>query len=232
VLILALDTTTRGGSAAVLRDDVVLSLVEGDGARTHGERLPGELDLALARAGEVLGAVDLLAVATGPGPFTGLRIGMATMQGLALVTGKPVVGVSALDALVQTAFEQLAAPRARIGGWTDAARGEVFAALYDVERTDDGPLLTRLAGPDVGTPDEVWSSWSPFLPPSTDTIVMAGEAAVRYRDRLSGATQVVPHPLLAPAVARLARRLAQRGAGTAPHLLQPLYVRRPDVERL
>ena len=99
MLILSLDTTTRGGSVAVLLDDRVLALVEGDGTRTHGERLPGELERALAEAGQPLSAIDLLAVASGPGAFTGLRIGMAAMQGLALVTGRPVVGVSGLDAL-------------------------------------------------------------------------------------------------------------------------------------
>ena len=229
MLILSLDTTTRGGSAAVLQDDRVLALIEGDGTRTHGERLPGELERALVEAGQVLSAVDLLAVASGPGAFTGLRIGMAAMQGLALVTGRPVVGVSALDALALTAFEQLRIPRARIGCWTDAARGEVFAALYDVaETTASGPALTPLTPPEAGLPEYIWSSWQAF---HAEPVVMAGDAAIRYREHLSGAAQVLPHPLLAPAVARLGHRLAQVDGPHLPHLLQPLYVRRPDVER-
>jgi tRNA threonylcarbamoyladenosine biosynthesis protein TsaB len=229
VLILSLDTTTRGGSAAVLQDDRVLSLVEGDGTRTHGERLPGELERALVEAGHVLSAVELLAVAAGPGAFTGLRIGMATMQGLALVTGRPVVGVSGLEALALTAFEQLGLPRARIGCWTDAARGEVFAALYDVEETTGlGPALTPVTPPEAGLPEQIWSSWHAFQAPAT---VMVGDAAIRYRQHLAGVPHVLPHPLLAPAIARLGRRLARVGGPHVPHLLQPLYVRRPDVER-
>ena len=228
MLILSLDTTTRGGSAAVLQDDRVLALVEGDGTRTHGERLPGELQRALADAGQTLSAIDLLAVASGPGAFTGLRIGMAAMQGLALVTGRPVVGVSGLDALALTAFEQLRRPRARIGCWTDAARGEVFAALYDVEEAGSGgPTLTALTPAEVGLPTAIWSRWHTLGP---SPIVMAGDAAVRYADQLTTAAQVQPLPLLAPAIARLGRRLAQEAGLHLPHTLQPLYVRRPDVE--
>ena len=86
MLILALDTTTRGGSAAVLRDDSVLAVLDGDAARTHGERLPGELAEVLRMAGVALQDIELLAVARGPGAFTGLRIGLAAMQALAMVT--------------------------------------------------------------------------------------------------------------------------------------------------
>ena len=107
MLILALDTTTRAGSAAVLRDDEVLSLVPGDPLRTHAERLPGELEDALARAGVAAADVDLLAVASGPGAFTGLRIGLAAVQGLAMTLGKPVIGVSSLDALAASAANTL-----------------------------------------------------------------------------------------------------------------------------
>ena len=226
MLILSLDTTTRGGSAAVLLDDRVLALIEGDGTRTHGERLPGELERALADAGQPLSAVDLFAVASGPGAFTGLRIGMAAMQGLALVTGRPVVGVSGLDALALTAFEQLERPRARIGCWTDAARGEVFAALYDVaaEGTEE-PTVTAVTTPEVGLPPAIWSRWHTLGAP----VAMVGDAAVRYADQLTAA-RVLPLPLLGPAIARLGRRLAQEPGLHLPHHLQPLYVRRPDVE--
>ena len=89
MLILALDTTTRGGSAAVLRDDSVLAVLDGDAARTHGERLPGELAEVLRMAGVALQDIELLAVARGPGAFTGLRIGLAAMQALAMVTSRP-----------------------------------------------------------------------------------------------------------------------------------------------
>jgi tRNA threonylcarbamoyl adenosine modification protein YeaZ len=107
VLTLALDTTTRAGSVAVVRDAAVLALVSGDMTRTHGERLPRELDLALHQASVRARELQLLAVASGPGAFTGLRIGLAAMQGLAMVLGIPVVAVSALDALAHAVLTSL-----------------------------------------------------------------------------------------------------------------------------
>src|SRR5688572_23937355 len=103
MVILALDTSTRTGSCAVLRGDAVLAELPGDAARSHGERLPADLMTVLDRAGVALHAVDVFAVATGPGSFTGLRVGIATMQGLALAASRPLVGVSALDALATVA---------------------------------------------------------------------------------------------------------------------------------
>ena len=94
MLILALDTTTRGGSVAVTNDDRLLALVPGNEARTHGERLPGEFATALELAGVSRADLDLLAVATGPGAFTGLRIGLAAIQGLAMALNRPVAGIS------------------------------------------------------------------------------------------------------------------------------------------
>ena len=110
MIILALDTTTRGGSVAVTDDDRILALLAGDESRTHGERLPGEIARALDQAGIARERIDLLAVATGPGAFTGLRIGLAAMQGLAMTLNKPVIGVSALDALAEQALQPTATP--------------------------------------------------------------------------------------------------------------------------
>src|SRR5438046_705271 len=91
VRVLALDTTTRAGSVALVEDGRVLDERAGDATRTHAERLPAEL-LARLDAGDLtLADVDLFAVASGPGSFTGLRIGIATMQGLAFVGGRRIV---------------------------------------------------------------------------------------------------------------------------------------------
>src|SRR3954469_13948498 len=113
--VLALDSTTRAGSVALVDGDRVVTERAGDGSRKHGERLPGEL----ADLGAAWGTIDGFAVASGPGSFTGLRIGIATMQGLALVAGRRVVGVSALEALAQIASTQLS-PGALIASWVDA----------------------------------------------------------------------------------------------------------------
>src|SRR6478735_6594289 len=107
--VLALDSTTRDASVAWLDVDATdgaVTLVDerlGDSARTHAERLPSELIDLLAAHEVSLADVDLFAVASGPGSFTGLRIGIATMQGLAFVSRKRVAPVSALRALAEAA---------------------------------------------------------------------------------------------------------------------------------
>jgi hypothetical protein len=88
MIVLALDTTSQAGSAALLRDSVVLQEVTGDLAVTQVQRLPMQLARLLEEAGVALAEVDLLAVSVGPGSFTGLRVGIAAMQGLAVAAGQ------------------------------------------------------------------------------------------------------------------------------------------------
>jgi tRNA threonylcarbamoyladenosine biosynthesis protein TsaB len=230
VLILALDTTTRAGSVAVVRDDVVVSMIPGEAARTHGERLPGELERALADAGISIRELDLLVVASGPGAFTGLRIGLAAMQGLAMVSGVPVVGVSALDALADATWPQIDGPvgERRLIVWMDAQRGEVFESRYTA--SSDGAWIAD-ADPRVGLPQALLSS---LAASAWRSAAVVGDGAMRYRETIhtwsTAARIVATPPALAPALARIGRRLAERGRAGPPHALQPLYVRRPDAE--
>jgi tRNA threonylcarbamoyladenosine biosynthesis protein TsaB len=229
MLVLALDTTTHGGSLAVLDDDRLLAELAGDAGQTHTERLPDEIAQVLALAGVSRDAVDLFVVASGPGAFTGLRIGLAVVQGLALVLDRPAIGVSALDAVALTAREMPAAPPS-VAVWRDAARGEVFGAVYlwpEGGSADPAPL----AGPPVvGTPGRLLADWEPSLPEGT---LFAGDGARRYADIITtgGRFEVGPHaPLLAGPLGRIGRARALAGQSGPPHALQPLYVRRPDVE--
>lgn len=133
MLILALDTTSRAGSVALARDGGVLDQQRGDPSRTHGERLPGDIGDLLERHGLTVADVDLYAVAAGPGSFTGLRVGIATIQGLALAHARPVVPVSALVALAYGALISSGGPvqdGELIAACMDAQRREVFSALY------------------------------------------------------------------------------------------------------
>jgi tRNA threonylcarbamoyladenosine biosynthesis protein TsaB len=226
VVVLALDTTTRTGSVAIARDDHVLALIEGDATRTHGERLPDEMDAALRCASVGTRDLDLLVVASGPGAFTGLRIGLAAIQGLAMVLDVPVVGVSALDAAAKTARKDLAIEHALVV-WMDAQRGEVFSAAYV-----GGGAASPIAPPVVGLPEDVLAD-SPFAPDEPLTFIGdgAGKHADVIRRKLGANTTVLAEiPPLAPALAHLGRLAAERGAAGAPHTLQPLYVRRPDAE--
>src|SRR4051795_10820340 len=124
--ILALDTSAAAGSAALSEDGRVTIARAGDASRTHAERLPLELMALLDAAHVRLADVDRFAVAIGPGSFTGLRVGIATIQGLALARGALVVPVSIFEALAWRARNEAVA----IATWIDAHRGEVFASLF------------------------------------------------------------------------------------------------------
>src|SRR5947208_14319033 len=135
MLVLALDTTTRGGSVALVDGDRVIEERAGDAARSHAERLPSEIT-AIADAHDLpLSGVDLYGVALGPGSFTGLRIGIATIQGLAFVHHRPIVGISALEALAHIGSRDQP-PHAIVASWMDGYRRDVFTALYRVAPGD------------------------------------------------------------------------------------------------
>jgi tRNA threonylcarbamoyladenosine biosynthesis protein TsaB len=234
MLVLALDTTGRPGSGAIVRADdraVVVAEESGEPARTHAERLPADI-LALLRAHELsLSAIDCFAVAVGPGSFTGLRIGIATMQGLALVTRRPMAGVSALTALGHVASQNLTAGD-RIGVWMDGYRHEVFAALFDV--ADEPPFslarLTEIEGATVGDPVAVLDRWLGMGPRPS---LFIGDGAGLYRDRIAaavGPVPILPMPPLAGVIGRLAIAHARRGETVTPSGIHPLYVRRSDAE--
>src|SRR6476660_5419551 len=158
--VLALDTTTRAGSVAVVDGDRVVVDERGDAARSHAERLPGDLLTALEHAGMTLADVDLFAVASGPGSFTGLRIGIATMQGLAFVQQKRIVPVSVLFALAIGGAATLD-EGAIVGAWMDAHRREVFSARYRVAAAPPfaPERLVEVEPPAVGDPAAVWARW-------------------------------------------------------------------------
>lgn len=127
LLTLGVDTSTERRSVALLREGRVLAAVE-SGLREGGSAsLLGDIDRVLASAGVKLKEIGLFAAAVGPGSFTGLRSGLATMKGLALMTGKPAVGVQTLHALAYKVR-----PAQRVVALIPAGRGEVFAQLLSV----------------------------------------------------------------------------------------------------
>ena len=132
MLILALDTTTRAGSLALVRDGRLLEVVEGDPGLTHATRLPGDILDCLARHHLTLGDLDLYGVAVGPGSFTGLRIGIATDPGAGLrarPTGGRRVGARRAGRSGRPGRGRRRRRRLR-AAWMDAQRGEVYARLY------------------------------------------------------------------------------------------------------
>ena len=230
MLILALDTTTRSGSAAVVRDGAILREHTGDASLTHGQRLPGELMQLLEAAHVKLADVDLFAVAAGPGSFTGLRVGIATVQGLAMATGRRVVPVSVLDALARAARN---AALTATGGerdcdiatWMDAQRGEVFAAIYDPSS------LAPIVEPTSASPAATLEAWGSHA--AARRLQFIGDGAFRYRDeitaRLGARAEIVGEvPPLAGIIGAIAHERAS--LAVLPHAVVPIYIRRPDAE--
>lgn len=229
---LALDTTTRAGSVALVDADRVVEERVGDSSRPHAERLPAEIIALLFTHDLTIADVDLFAVAAGPGSFTGLRIGIATIQGLAFVGQRPVVAVSALEALAQIGSRD-SSPGELVGAWIDAHRGDVFSALY---RVANGPMyqderLVEIAGPAVAHPAATIERWNDLR--NGAPLVLIGEALPR--DGAPDATgraasAMLPASPLAGAIGRIAVQRAARGHTITAAGIQPLYVRRPDAE--
>jgi tRNA threonylcarbamoyladenosine biosynthesis protein TsaB len=230
MLVLALDTTTRQGSIALARGRDVLNVYAGDATITHGERLPGDLMRVLVHA-VGMRDIDLFAVAAGPGSFTGLRIGIATMQGLAMANGRSLVGVSALDSINEAVrspdvWPSPLNPASEVVVWMDAQRGEVFSAVYDGDRIVDAPIVDTPAAILARVRSESRSRERPR--------VFAGDGARAYhemiRREVPEALVVSDVPVLAPSIARLAVAHERRFGPSPPDAIRPIYIRRSDAE--
>jgi len=228
MLILALDTSSAAGSAAIVRDGTIVVERAGDASRTHGERLPRELMTLLEEARAGLDDVDLYAIATGPGSFTGLRIGIATIQGLALAHDTLVAPISTFEALASVSLPPSVLPpptSAATAVWVDAHRGEVFGMLYAA----DGRVLQAPTSLPPGATLDAWAASIDGLP----RVAFAGDGAIKYREAIEsrlGSRASLPAgvPPLAGAIGRLAA--GEPGRAVRPHAVVPIYVRRSDAE--
>jgi len=188
-------------------------------AGQHAERLAPLIAEVLAEAGAVIEEVEAIAVGIGPGPFTGLRVGLVTARVLGLARQVPVYGVCSLDALAQQVIDAGLAPRdegepdqGEFLVATDARRREVYWAAY---RDLDG-RPERMGEPAVAVPAEVPVRGRPVF----------GRGALLYPEHLGPIPEGGPVDVSAAAVARVAVRLLAGGTVLEP---QPMYLRRPDA---
>jgi tRNA threonylcarbamoyladenosine biosynthesis protein TsaB len=218
MLTLSVDTTADFGSIALadqngIREEVLLHAPEG-----FSQVLFGAVEALLARQRVSLSEIDLFAGASGPGSFTGVRVGLSAIKGLAEVCGKRVVPVSNLEALAE-----FGESNARVTV-IDARRGEVYAALYDGAGHQIVPeavttfqkFLTLLPEREL---EWISPDFTPFLP------ALAG---TRFeQDRITPAARA-----MAGAIARLAIHRAAAGLAQDPATIEANYVRRSDAELL
>lgn len=219
--ILALDTTSLRGSVALQEDQRLLGLIYLATSTDHSATLLGRIDYLLKSANLSLEQIDAFAVAAGPGSFSGIRIGLATAKSLAQNQDKPMVAISALEAL---AF------RGRFVGsllcpMIDALRSQVYTMLY--EPSPDGVIART--DPVVVAPAE----WLAALPDAR--ISFLGDGANRYAEQIHAAHRpdwkLLPISLcLADAVAEIGMRRLQAGQGVRAETIDALYIRASDAE--
>src|SRR3974390_3289065 len=156
MLILAVDTSTRTGSAAVLRDSHVLAEVSGYEETPYSTRLFRDVAALQEEANFDLHQVDVFAVAAGPGSFTGLRVGLTAVKAWAEVHQKPIAAISGLEAIAAGLLMDVApkSPSAAlIAPFLDARRGQIFGALYR-RIPGDGAGLTLASDESILSVDE------------------------------------------------------------------------------
>ncbi len=221
MLILSIDTAGASGSVALCEcgagaDSRVIEMVPLTG-RMYSAQLMPEISALLARHNFAKQAMDAYAVASGPGSFTGLRVGLSTVKALAEISGKPIAAVSLLEAVAWAASAE-----GRVIAVLDASRGQVFAGEY-VVRADALPKLLREAvlSMDEFAAEAAARSEVPVLTPDEGVV-----AALRARGR---SLQAVPRPR-SDVIARLGALKVAAGQTVSPEALDANYIRRSDAE--
>ena len=209
--ILAIDTTAAFGSIALLEDDFVIEEIPLHSPEGFSTVLFDHIRRPLSRHGLTVDSIDCFASASGPGSFTGVRVGLAAVKGLAEATGKVAIGVSNLQALAASGRGAL---RAVV---MDARRGEVYGAVYD-------------AGLRVVTPESVlpFQAWMESLPAEVAEVVSPDFSM--FRPHFTRDLPVIEQRALAANIGRIAYRRMVTGDLADTAALDANYVRRSDAE--
>jgi tRNA threonylcarbamoyladenosine biosynthesis protein TsaB len=243
-LILSLETATRAGSVAVSRGPTILFKEAGDPELSHSSDLLSLIRTALVEANVRLRDIEVFAASIGPGSFTGLRIGLATLKSFAATLSRPCVGVPTLEAIAYSAGASK-----RTLAMLPAGRGEVFAQLFNVDGEGN---VEELAEPTHLAPHKLLD----LLVSMPSIITFAGEGAqayselireralawgIEYIENLKEAGEAVAqgrktwllarsNGLLAESVAARALKRYRAGEACRPEDLRAIYVRPSDAE--
>jgi len=209
-VILAIDTTHEFGSIALLDQGAILEETELHATDGFGEVIFGDISGILDRHGCTIHDVTCFASASGPGTFTGVRVGLACIKGLAEAAGKPVAAVSNLKALAAFGSGPV---RATV---LDARRGEIYGGLYDAELRALAPELV------MKLPD-----WLRTLPSGPVEFIVSPDLA---ESLFADSPRIVAPRALAAAIARIAEVMLREGRTVDPAEVDANYVRRADAE--
>lgn len=220
--LLTLDTSTPAGSVALSCGEQLIGEILLQLPSTHSERLLPAVQQLLKEAGLRLSDLEAFGVVLGPGSFTGLRVGVATVKGLALATGKPVVGVSSLHTLAL----QVPCPAHALSVWIDARKQEVYAGRYVWETGFPALIGKEIVAP----PDRL-------LEQISEETIFIGSGTEAYRSlivrRLGSRAHFAPWALQHPrasAAALLALAALRNRETIALELLEPRYIRLAEAE--
>lgn len=224
--ILSIDTSTSLAGVALINNENLVAETTFLADRCLSARLVPETLRLLRIGGITIDDIDLFACAVGPGSFTGVRAGVATVQGFALATEKPCSGFSSLAALAMN-FSLSSLP---VCSLLDARKNEVYAALSDCSSSIPVSLIADCVMPP--------GSFLDLLRATTDKpVIMCGEGALRYRDliesNLGERARFAPfsqHTARAANGALLALQRHNSGQSTAPDQLLPVYIRTSEAE--
>jgi len=230
VILLAIDTCNGRGSVAVLRDEAVLAVRNYETAVDYSSWLLPAVGGLLEAAGLGMKEVEFYAVASGPGSFTGLRVGLTTVKAWSEVYGKPIVAVSRLEALAG----QAKGDTGYVAAIVDAQRDQVFGALYRrdgdrLERVEDETVIEprrflEWAAARVGHEKVTW------VTPDEDGILAQVEGWAS-RAKVGDVVQRLDASL-APVIGKIGREMALEKKLTNALTLDANYVRRSDAEIL
>jgi tRNA threonylcarbamoyladenosine biosynthesis protein TsaB len=223
LLILAFESSAKAASVALMQDSVLLGEQFENNGKTHSATLM-PMAQGLLRDCDISAAdLDCVAVAKGPGSFTGVRIGVAAAKGLAWAAEKPVCGVSTLEAMAQ----QMAFCRGILCPVMDARRSQVYNALF----SSDGAQLTRLCPDRAISLEELKKDLETYENP----VFLVGDGSKLCYNTLDGVALQFPPAHLemqrASGVAMVAARMAAAGELTTPEELTPNYLRLSQAER-
>ncbi|HWP42499.1 MAG TPA: tRNA (adenosine(37)-N6)-threonylcarbamoyltransferase complex dimerization subunit type 1 TsaB [Blastocatellia bacterium] len=225
-LILSLDTSSRRTSLALARGGLTLSIFGALHDESRSERLWYELEFLLKESGVSIGEIDLFAVCTGPGSFTGLRVGIAAIKGLATASGKPVAGVTSLEALANAARDARA-----VIALVNAYKGELYAQRF--EREADG-FPRPQTGARIAKHEEIAADIA-----GVGSLTLIGEGAgevLKTAREVAGDDRAVdwavedPPQFLADRISSVAYLKYGRGEAVRAGELEAAYVRPADAE--
>jgi tRNA threonylcarbamoyladenosine biosynthesis protein TsaB len=223
MLLLAIDTSGKQGSIALARagepvaeggDFEVIEIAPLAGGTFSAQLIPQVADL-LSRNGFMKTAIGAFAVASGPGSFTGLRIGLAAVKALAEVLNKPIAAVSLLEACAVSSGIQ-----GKVIAALDAGRGDVYVGEYEIPATTGH------------VPREHMLTRNEFLSQTKGWTIVTPDAVLAEAARAAGLSVEALPPITAAAVATLGWRKIQSGETVTPALLEANYIRRTDAEML